>query len=301
MNAISRWAVVLFLAALVTGTAIWLMRTGTYGLTLFVVAPVVIGAVSVFLLQPQSYGQAACQAAAVVACLTCSLIVIGLEGLFCILMTLPLATPLGALGGVIAFQLIPSHAAAGSVAMLVFVPIASLTFDMEARPAVFEVRTAVKIGAPPARVWMNVVAFPELDPPSEWYFRSGIAYPMRARIEGSGVRAVRYCEFSTGAFVEPVEIWDEGRLLKFSVTENPAPMMELSPYAGLVPNHLHGYFNSKQGQFRLIPLAGGRTLLEGTTWYQHGLWPAQYWRWWSDAIIHRIHLRVLNHIRALSE
>ena len=58
---------------------------------------------------------------------------------------------------------------------------------------------------------------------------------------------------------------------------------------------------SKQGRFQLTPLTGNRTLLEGTTRYRHGLWPATYWRWWSDAIIHRIHLRVLNHIRELSE
>ena len=50
-----------------------------------------------------------------------------------------------------------------------------------------------------------------------------------------------------------------------------------------------------------VKFANGRTLLEGTTWYQHGLWPAEYWRWWSDAIIHRIHLRVLNHVRMLAE
>ena len=146
-----------------------------------------------------------------------------------------------------------------------------------------------------------MIAFPDLQEPEEWYFRSGIGYPKRARMEGSGVGAVRHCEFSTGTFVEPIQIWDEGRLLKFSVTSSPAPMTELSPYADLVPGHLHGYFNSEQGQFRLIPQADGRTLLEGTTWYRHGLWPAQYWRWWSDAIIHRIHLRVLHHIRALAE
>ena len=31
------------------------------------------------------------------------------------------------------------------------------------------------------------------------------------------------------------------------------------------------------------------------------MWPAFYWRLWSDAIIHRIHLRVLNHIKELAE
>jgi hypothetical protein len=82
---------------------------------------------------------------------------------------------------------------------------------------------------------------------------------------------------------------------------NPAPMHEWSPYAQVLPKHLHGYLISKQGQFRLTQLGPNRTLLEGTTWYQHGLWPAQYWRLWSDAIIHRIHLRVLTHIKTLSE
>src|SRR4029078_3577693 len=107
--------------------------------------------------------------------------------------------------------------------------------------------------------------------------------------------------FSTGPFVEPIKIWDEPRLLRFGVTKNPAPLEEWSPYGGILTKHLHGYLVSKQGQFRLQPLANGRTLLEGTTWYQHGLLPAAYWRWWSDAIIHRIHLRVLHHIQILSE
>lgn len=31
------------------------------------------------------------------------------------------------------------------------------------------------------------------------------------------------------------------------------------------------------------------------------MWPAEYWQLWSDAIIHRIHLRVLTHIKRLAE
>jgi hypothetical protein len=97
------------------------------------------------------------------------------------------------------------------------------------------------------------------------------------------------------------EEWDEPRLLKFGVTANPAPLNELSPYGNIQPPHLHGYFVSKQGQFLLTALPGGRTRLEGTTWYQHTMWPAAYWHLWSDYIIHKIHLRVLEHIRAEAE
>ena len=101
--------------------------------------------------------------------------------------------------------------------------------------------------------------------------------------------------------MEPIEVWDEPRLLKFSVTANPAPMQEWTPYASIHPPHLEDFLLSRGGQFRLVPLSHGWTRLEGTTWYQHGLWPSSYWRAWSDFIIHRIHLRVLRHIKTLSE
>jgi hypothetical protein len=112
---------------------------------------------------------------------------------------------------------------------------------------------------------------------------------------------VRRCVFSTGAFVEPIRVWDEPRLLKFAVTSNPPPMSEWSPYGNIHPPHLNGFLVSSGGQFKLVTLPGGRTRLEGTTWYRHNLWPAAYWRLWSDFIIHRIHLRVLNHVKRLSE
>jgi hypothetical protein len=195
----------------------------------------------------------------------------------------------------------PSRLAARGSIILLLLPPVTLTWDANAHSPIYEVRTSIMVAAMPEQVWKNVIVFSELPEPQEWFFRAGLAYPKRARIEGSGLGAIRYCEFSTGPFVEPIELWDEPRLLRFRVTENPAPMREWSPYAQVMPKHLHGYLVSKRGQFRLMRLANGRTLLEGTTWYQHGLWPAEYWRWWSDAIIHRIHLRVLNHIRMLAE
>jgi hypothetical protein len=146
-----------------------------------------------------------------------------------------------------------------------------------------------------------VVAFAEIPPPKELLFRAGIAYPIRAEISGRGVGAVRHCIFSTGPFVEPIEVWDEPRLLRFGVTANPAPLNELTPYGHIDAPHLHGYFVSEKGQFSLTALPSGRTRLEGTTWYHDALWPAAYWHLWSDYIIHRIHSRVLEHIRAEAE
>ena len=230
-----------------------------------------------------------------------SLLLIGLEGIVCIAMALPLTVPLGALGGWLFYSVRLDRLGGRGIAALFMIPSATLAYDSTAKPPGFEVRSSIEINAPPADVWKHVVEFSELAEPQEWYFRAGIAYPKRARIEGAGPGAIRYCDFSTGSFVEPIEVWSEPHLLRFRVTDNPAPMREWSPNSQVQAPHLHGYFISRQGQFRLTELGNGRTLLEGTTWYQHGLWPAGYWRWWSDAILHRIHMRVLLHIRALSE
>ena len=108
------------------------------------------------------------------------------------------------------------------------------------------------------------------------------------------------CAF-TGPFIEPIEVWDEPRLLEFSVTFNPALMREWTPYETIHPPHLEGFLVSSGGQFLLERLDSGGTRLEGTTWYRHSLWPAGCWRLWSNELIHRIHTRVLKHIQAEAE
>ncbi len=150
-------------------------------------------------------------------------------------------------------------------------------------------------------MWGHVIGYADMPEPADWVFRSGIGYPRRVRLEGAGVGAVRYCDFSTGSFVEPITVWEPGSRLEFDVVESAPPMQEWSPYGDIHPAHLHGYFVSKRGRFVLTALRNGGTLVEGTSWYQHGLAPGPYWRWWSDAIVHRIHRRVLAHIKHLSE
>ncbi len=88
----------------------------------------------------------------------------------------------------------------------------------------------------------------EIPPPAEWIFRAGIAYPIRAEMRGSGSGAERYCVFSTGAFVEPIQVWDEPHRLKFSVTSNPQPLEEWTSYAHIEAPRLHGFPRSEGGQ-----------------------------------------------------
>jgi len=291
--------------------AVW-AGTGlkNYGLGLFVALPFCLGFLSVLIYN--SSGTKSSLSSMGVAALSVvvpgvALLGLAREGLGCLLMALPLALPLACLGGAIAWSIQRGIGAReGTAAMLILMilyppGVMCAEYVISPQPPLLAVRTAVDIDAPPETVWRRVVSFSDLPAPTEWIFRTGIAYPVRASIAGSGPGAVRQCEFSTGPFVEPIQVWDEPRLLQFSVTRNPAPMEEWTPYKQIHPKHLDNFLVSRQGQFLLTPIPGGRTHLEGTTWYTHNLWPAEYWQVWSDFIIHRIHQRVLMHIKSLAE
>jgi uncharacterized membrane protein YhaH (DUF805 family) len=285
------------LVAVISSVLLVLVSTkllGSYGLGLFVAVPFCMGFLSVLIYDS-------------VLLPGVVLLEFAMEGLGCLIMALPLALPLALLGGAIAWSIQDGIGARESTAailiLLILFPPAVMCAEYVAspEPPLLAVRTSVDIDAPPETVWRHVVSFADLPEPTEWIFRTGIAYPIRARIEGAGPGAIRRCEFSTGPFVEPIQVWDEPRLLQFAVTQNPAPMEEWTPYKNIHPKHLDNFLVSRQGQFLLVPLPGGRTHLEGTTWYTHNLWPAAYWQVWSDFIIHRIHERVLVHIKRVAE
>lgn len=230
----------------------------------------------------------------------------GVEGVICIVMAAPLAVLFAALGGAAGHSAL-SPGGTRRTAQMLSVPTLALPLMLAAEclrpgpPTLLRVATAVEIEAPARVVWQNVVQYTVLPPPTEFVFKLGIAYPIRSEIAGYGPGAVRRCVFTTGTFVEPVEIWDEPRLLEFRVAVNPEPLREWSPRGEIHPRHLNGFLVAERGQFRLTPLPGDQTLLEGTTWYRHSMWPVAYWQLWSDQIIHAIHGRVLRHLKRQAE
>jgi hypothetical protein len=186
--------------------------------------------------------------------------------------------------------------------IIVFISLGFLSFDYSNNdPNLITVKTKIIVNSPIRNVWKNVVTFDTIAKPNEFIFKTGIAYPTNATIKGTGLGAIRYCNFTTGSFVEPITTWNEPNLLQFSVQSQPIPMNEWNPFWDVHPPHLDGYFKSYKGQFRLTEISKNKTKLEGTTWYKVDIHPEFYWKIWSDEIIHKIHNRVLNHIKVESE
>jgi len=286
--------------------AVGVLGLRTYGIQVFLVTPFVMGAVTGYLLSRGSSPtrrQTAGVIGVVFGLVTVGILLFAFEGIVCLVMAAPLAIPFALVGGFIGQSFAERREGPRRMLLSLLVLPAGTMVDSQTLPDrdLHQVLSVVEIDAPADKVWQNVIEFPALPEPTEWWFRAGLAYPRYASIEGRGVGAVRYCVFSTGPFVEPITVWEPGRRLAFNVTSFPEPMRELSPYRGVHPPHLDGYLRSRRGEFRLIPLAGGRTRLEGRTWYELDMAPAIYWEGITDAVIHSIHRRVLDHIKRESE
>lgn len=305
----SRWFAIFAPAPIGLGMCYLSVKgTGYYGFVLFLGLPLLVSFLSAFCFgfrRECRFRAAYPVAALAILVLGLLIIVTALDGLICLLMALPLALLLAVPGTFLG--LLASRAATGrasSVLPLIFVFLFPCLVAFEntrrARAPLRAVTTSVEIDAQIQDVWKTVIAFPRIDSPPDGIFRMGIAYPIKASIAGSGVGAIRLCTFCTGDFVEPVTVWDENRLLAFDVKSSPPPMKEFSIYQHIDPPHLHGHLASEKGQFRLEQ-RGNKVLLEGTTWYRHEMWPQWYWIPMTDRIIHKIHHRVLDHIKTTVE
>lgn len=279
-----------------------------YATSLFIGTPFVIGAVTAFLFNrryPASVRETLQVVAMTIFCVAGIAMLVAAEGALCLAMAAPLAFALAAMGAILGRKvaLHDNRLSTSSMLAVMSLPL-SAVLDAN-RPLAMtnlrEVQSSIVINASAEQVWNSLVEFPPLPEPTEFVFRVGIAYPKRAEIRGTGVGAVRYCVFSTGAFVEPITRWEEGRRLSFNVDSSPPPLKEWSPFSNVTPPHLDGYFASRRGEFRLIPLSNGQTRLEGSTWYEMKLYPEGYWSLFGDKLISRIHSQVLHHIKGVAE
>lgn len=279
-----------------------------YGWSLFVGIPFFLGFASVLLYGYHNrlkYKDALGVSLTTVLFFSLIIFILAFEGIICIAMAFPIFFAVALIGATIGYAIHNSQqqVALQMIAAPAFlIPVLGfIEHKRESLPPTVRVETEIIIHASKQVVWDQLVAFSEIEEPTELLFKTGIAYPIHAEIAGKGVGATRKCNFTTGSFIEPITIWDEPNLLEFSVLDQPPPMVEWSIYKDLKIAHLDAYFLSEKGQFKLTELPSGQTKLQGTTWYHHDVWPSFYWKLWSDYILHKIHMRVLTHIKEKAE
>ena len=277
-----------------------------YGLTVFILVPFLLGLLPTLVygsMKEISKKESLKIGLASLGIFCFTTLLFAIEGIICIIMASPILAVFTLIGALIGYAIIKNKSSPSKqVYSIVLLPVVFLMVDLSIDSEEFlEVKTSIEISAPIEKVWEHIVSFGTIEEPEEWLFKTGIAYPTDARIEGEGINAIRYCNFTTGSFVEPITVWNAPTLLKFDVQDQPTPMRELNPFWDVHPPHLDGYFQSKKGQFKLVQLDNGTVRVEGTTWYNIHIHPVTYWDVWSKFILHQIHYRVLKHIKKESE
>ncbi len=193
-----------FFALLATALSVYAMDS--YGGSLFIGMPIVAGTVAGFVYnQPCMRGIGASMLVGMlsVAIGGLFLLLFAMEGVICLVMAIPIVLPLGMLGGFLGYALarmilLQSKLMLSEALVLALPTFALIEKSFDSHP-IYLVESSVDIAASAQEVWENVISFPEINKEPDWYFfQHGIAVPLRARIEGQGVAAVRHCEFFNG-------------------------------------------------------------------------------------------------------
>lgn len=283
-------------ALIVVAVAVSALTMGAYGWGLFVATPFLVGLITGFLVN-RSHVRSAAETFGAVAMAgalgTLALLMLALEGLMCVFLVLPLAIGLASIGGAIgraaAKRLVDPRQPFYSVALLPLIFLLDAAMPPELPIAT---HAAITVDAPPDAVWASLTAARTVREKPGLVGFAGLAYPVAARIAGTGVGTHRHGEFSTGTADERVTVWQPGRALAFHVVRQPPAMEEMSPYRKLQTPHLVGYFDTGETRFDLTPLPDDRTRLTVSAGHVLRIDPVLYWgpiaRWAIGQNVSRI-------------
>jgi uncharacterized membrane protein YhaH (DUF805 family) len=280
-----------------------------YGYSLFVFAPIVIGA-SVAIIANRSVEVGAGKTIGLVMATlglgALALMAFAFEGFICILMASPLIAFMGLVGALVGVAISRGRRNRGrgrydTLKCIVLLPLALLGEFLFRPAADFESVESIVIDASAQEVWDSVVHMNPIPDAPVAPFRWGLAYPLRGEINGEGVGAVRRGVFSTGVAYERVVVWEPERRLSFIVLSDPPSMHELSPYKHVNAPHGQSYFRTRDARFTITPLAKGRTRLTLATHHDLDLDPALYWLPMAQWAVHANKVRVLRHFRQQAE
>jgi hypothetical protein len=213
------------------------------------------------------------------------------EGAVCLLIGFPILFVCGFAGVLLGRLMFKSKIAAVNLSVIPVLFIATLVEGKIRHDQQRVVEDHLHINAPAAKVWKHVVSFPKIKAsPDYWLNQVGLPSPSETTCAGEFVGSARECIFSDGlVFEERVSEIVPERLLTFEIVEQPK-----NP-------ELLGHLTLHRGQFEIIGEKNGTTTLIGRSWYTLHMRPKWYFDWWTRDVTSHVHLRVMEHIRALSE
>lgn len=227
------------------------------------------------------------------------------EGAVCLVMAGPIFYGAGLLAGWLTGVALRSRSGRLMCAAVLVLPLIGVPLEQPVDdPAQTRyVTSSTVIDAEPAAVWARMAEIKTIDRrENSWNFSHdliGIPRPYDARMQGTGVGAVRHLTWGKDVhFKEHIIAWDPGQTLAWT--------FEVGPEAStrMLDRHLKvnsPYLRLEQGRYTLTPVGNGRTRLELTTRYWIKTPINDYAGWWGQIFLGDFHRNVLGVIKARSE
>ncbi|WP_433760790.1 SRPBCC family protein [Brucella anthropi] len=227
------------------------------------------------------------------------------EAGICVAMAAPFFMVFSALGSTVTLWIIRQFRSRRTTTLVIALPLLVLPAELQMSytPHDGAVTTVIEIAAPPEVVWQQTVEIRNVRPDElSWTFSHGVLgvpQPVDARLNGTGVGAVRDLQWTHGVnFQEIVTQWEENRFLAWDFRFGP----------GSIPPEVEAhikvdstYLKLAQGDYRLEPLTNGHTRLTLTTHYQIATPIDFYCDLWGKLFLNDFHGVVLKVIRDRSE
>jgi hypothetical protein len=154
-----------------------------------------------------------------------------------------------------------------------------------------KVSDTMVINAPIDKVWPLVVEYePITMKENYWLFKVGMPSPVQSTVTGHYEGAARSCVFSNGyIFDEKMIVYKPNEELTFDIVAQPRDP------------EIMGHIDIIRGQFLLKDNGDGTTTIIGSSWYKLYIFPVWYFDAWAESITRNVHIRVMEHIKLLSE
>jgi hypothetical protein len=284
------------------------LSSGLVSISFFVVVPVAIGYITVFLRARGNSGWVFTLFAPWIAVLgfVATAWLLLLEGMVCVMMALPGFLILSSLGGIFARLVgrsrVPTTATLGCIAILPLV-LAPMEKSLPPHPEVGMATTDVIIHASPRVVWSQITnVAPIRKGELSWGLTRllGVPQPLEAHMELTSSGWVRHTRWDRGvAFREIITTSRETEFLRWSFDFPPSAVPE-----GVLDDHVRiggRYFGVIEGGYALEPAANGGTRLTLRTTYRVAARPSLYARGWAYLLMCDFHRVILGLIRDRSE
>jgi hypothetical protein len=213
------------------------------------------------------------------------------EGVICLIIVSPLLFCFMFVGALIGKDMYKKNNDKLNVSIILILVIVFVVDTLSKHDYENKVTDTIVVNAPPAKVWQNVVAFKKINAPNKfWLFKLGLPSPVESTVTGYYKGAGRKCIFSNNyVFDEVISTYNPSKDLTFDITKQPKDP-EIMNHLALI-----------RGQFLLKDNGNGTTTLVGNSWYRLYVFPVWYYDLWAKSIVRNVHIRVMEHIKELSE